>query len=413
MTEDLQKKLSDLSDEESTDTAEKECVLRHKLSSEFAKLATFLSTRKLIKSNIYKTLKPKIESVINGYEYGCFADEDSGRDKSFYRAILWHLEHGINFKGILETLRNRAMVSRADIYFLPGVDVSSWRSQNINVIRDLAIELGYNYFFATSYLHLDWAHAKTHQYLGLEGNAIMTRLPLSNLRVIPLKNYHDPMKGPNKRIGCHKAVIADAQVGDDKLTLVCANLPGLSSQRERHLHTQAILNYLKNENTSNPILIGGDLKTSTYNCKSPNHFFTSVVNKVFRGIDYIVEEHHIYPERHFEKKLFHDFEKQGFDFKSFNELGVGSFHSKTAELLGPLRSNDFLQKLTGRLLKSRDEKVPFKYDWFAANKGVKPSQAPGAERPKVIQHLFKDGDPISNHDPVLLDFEVKGEGDGS
>ncbi|MBU0504599.1 MAG: hypothetical protein ABII18_06105 [bacterium] len=385
---------------------DQECVLTHKLSAEFAILASFMSSRQLKKSKTYKRLKDEINAVINGYEYGCYADE-LDTDKTFYRAILWHLEHGENFKGILETLRNRALVSRADIYFFPGVDVGTWRSQNINVIRDLAIELGYNYYFVPSYLHLDWQHAKVTPYLALEGNAIMSRLPLSNLRVIPLKNRNDPMQGTYKRIGCEKVVLADVTTKDGgKLTLVCVNLPGLTSAWERHRYMNKVLKYIRKKNITNPILIAGDLKTSTYNCTTYGSFFWSVFNKVFRDFDYIIEEHHIYPEKYFEKRLFKDLLKHDLSYETFNEMGVGSFHAKTGDLLGQWLPDCFVQRMIRYMLSKRDEAVPFKYDWFVANAAVKVSARHEAERPKVISHLFKEGRPISRHDPVLLDFEV-------
>ncbi|EKD50868.1 MAG: endonuclease/exonuclease/phosphatase [uncultured bacterium] len=409
MEQGLSYQLPNATNPERQNRVSQERVLTHRLTAEFAKLATFLSTKQLKQSTVYQALQPQIDDVVNGYEYGCFSDEAVDKDKSFYRAILWHLEHGANFEGILETLRNRALVSRADIYFFPGVDIGTHRSQNVNVIRDLAIELGYNYYFATSFLHLDWAHAKDNQNLALEGNAIMTRLPLSNLRVVKLPNDRDPMRGTYKRIGCDKAILADVGVGSGQMTLVCVNLPGLSSQRQRSRHMQKVMQYIHNHCPAKPVLLGGDIKTSTYNCRSAAHFFLSVFNKVFRGFDYIVEEHHIFPERHFERRLFQSLRKYDFIFEPFNELGVGSYHCKTQELMGPALSDGLMQKVIKKMLSLRDESVPFKYDWFLANSKVRVSRRHEAERPKVIRHLFKDGVPISSHDPVMLDFEVAAE----
>jgi endonuclease/exonuclease/phosphatase family metal-dependent hydrolase len=406
MSLNLQKKLDDMMACQLTDKLDHEKVLTHSLATDLSSLLPFSSYVDLEKSDVYHALKPSIDAVTNGYEYGCFSDRQHN-PKPFYRAILWHLEHGVNFTGILETLRNRAFVSQADIYFFPCVDIGTMRSRNLNIIRDLAIELGYNYYFATSFLHLDDVIKSGTGQLGLEGNAIMTKLPLANLRVLSLPNYFDIFEGADKRLGCSKVLMCDVLLGDDKLTLVCINLPGRSSQWERYKHVFYITQFLKTQPSNIPILIGGDLKTSCYNSKSSLAFLASVFNKCFRGYQYIKEEHHSYPEKHFDRRVFQTFHKNGFQYKSFNEQGVGSFHCEPAELLKPQFRGDSAYTITKKLLKSHTEKQLFKYDWFAASDNVIMSESPQAERPKVIRHLFHDGNAVSNHDPVLLDFEVK------
>jgi len=389
-----------------------EKVLTHKLSEEFTRLAAYKSTRELEHSSLYQALQNELTALVFGYEYGCYADQTRLTQKPFLRAICWHLENGQNFKGILETLRNRALVSQADIYFFPATDIGMARSGNRNVIRDLAIELGYNYFFATSFLHLtaepsDDGAQHTNR-LGLEGNAIMTRLPLSNLRIIPLTNFQDPMKEDRKRIGCQKALLADLIAANGKkITVVCVNLPNHSSSRQRAKHIKFILNRLKKEELSHPTLLGGDLKTSTYNCKSSGHFLFSILNKMYRGFDYIIQEHHTYPEKHFDKRLFDTLKSYGFDYADLNELGKGCFHSKPYDLIDRKNPSLKTRQIIQKLLKLYKEKIPYKYDWFAANSLVDVSLSHQAERAKVISHLYYDGRPVSSHDPILLDFEIK------
>ncbi|MBF0103752.1 MAG: hypothetical protein HQM16_00365 [Deltaproteobacteria bacterium] len=392
-----------------------EKILNHKLILEFEKLARFNSSKQLVQSAEFQQLKQPLSELIYGYEYGCYVDEsDTARKKPFIRAVLWHLENGINYNGILETLRNRALVRKADIYFFPSTDIGMARSGNRNVIRDLAIELGYNYYFATTFVNLDSSDTnhfgqKTN-VLGLEGNAIMTRFPVSNLRYVSLNHYHDIFNGPKKILGCEKVLLADLVIDDNRhLTVVCINLPDYSSPRHRYKYMRQVMGSLKDHQIrKTPILIGGDLKTSTYNCKTELHFFLSVLNKVYRDFDFIAGEHHVFPERFFEKHFFDYLKSRGFYFDILNEMGTGCFNVKPEEIFAAYtkKRDTKLYNLVRSLLKNRNEKLSYKHDWFIGNRFIKPSESHQAERPKVISHLFFDGRPVSSHDPVLLDFEI-------
>ncbi len=388
-----------------------EKVLTHQLMPELEKLVQFKSEHDLVRSTVFKALQDEIQNTLFGYEYGCYSDEREAPLKPHYRAVLWHLENGKNDKGILETLRNRALLSRADIYFFPAVDIGMARSGNHNAVRDLAIELGYNYFFVTSYLNLNAIDPDypepTPNKLGLEGNAIMTRLPISNLRVIPVHEQTDLMQGRVKKIGCQKALLADLILSENKkITIVCVNLPENTSPGQRARSMKRILHKIKKEGGSHPVLLAGDLKTSAYDTRGPWAFFMSLMNKTYRGLDYIIQEHHTAPEKFFEKKLFDSFHDAGFDYEALNEPGVGTFHSQLQGLLSSRFAGHGPVKLLQKLLKKYDEQFSFKYDWFAGNHCIRASQRHQAERPKVITHLIHDGKPISAHDPVLLDFEL-------
>lgn len=385
-----------------------EHVLTHKLAAELTALAAFNDSKELSKSGVYKKLKADIDAVTFGYEYGGYGNENSKSTRPFYRAILWHLENGVNFKGILETLRNRSLVSQADVYFFPATDIGCRRSDNRNVIRDLALELGYHYYFATSHLTVmrdGITIEKNGDRLGLEGNAIMSRLPLTNLSIIPLASDGDSFQGKTKRLGCEKVLVADMVTHDGAVTVVCLNMPPRLSPVGRTRILRHVIKKINEDKKNRPVLIGGDLKTSNYNCRSELFFLLSVINKLYRDMKYIIEEHHTWPEKHFERSLFLMARRRGYDFEAYNEIGRGCYHAQIHNLLerhGAAR----LLHLTEKLLASHQDKLAFKHDWFLANSCIKPSLSHQAERPKVISHLFCDGKAVSSHDPILLDFEV-------
>lgn len=402
----LLEKLDDLKAQNDDIPSEK--VLYHELNDELRKLNALGTGRQLLKTELYKALESQLNAIVYGYEYGSFTEDNFTNNNSYLRAILWPLDQGRYYDGILETLRNRALVSKADIYFFPGVDLGMARSGNHNVVRDLAIELGYNYFFATSYLNLNVDNlpdkSLPQNRLGLEGNAIMTRFPITNLRTIPLDYRHDTVIQGINKLGQEKAVVADLMIARDrKLTVSCMNFPVFSSARGRAHRLKHILQKLKPNDRLTPVLVGGDFQSHTYNCSSPFSLFLSVLNKIYRGLDYIIQEHQVHPDRYFERALFKIFQEFKFDHKDLNEMGVGNVH-KSLLNLAPMQG--FFRDALVRLLKSRTEIVTFKQDWFFGSESIQESHAHQSERPKVITHLFHNGKSVSSHDPVLLDFEV-------
>lgn len=387
-----------------------EKILTHDLGPDMPKIAKLDSLKAFQESQIFPALNRRIEAVTYGYEYGCYVDSHwlTGplASKPFYRAILWNLDHGTHFSGILEMLRNRALVSGADIYFFPVVDVGMARSGNRNVVRNLAMELGYNYFFATSFVNVVSSGDGKNQ-LGIEGHAIMTRFPLSNLRVVPLENATDPLKSSDKRLGCEKALLADITTPHGRVTVVCLNFEFQSSQKQRFENVKFLMKKMREEERDMPVLLAGDFKTTNYNGKSPFWFFMSLVNKVFRGYDYIISDHHSQPEKYFERKLFEYLKKSGFDYESFNEIGKACLHLPVTEFVKLYPIFPKAAEWVERTMKKHSDVLQLKSDWFLGNSGVRVSDLHQTERPKVINHLYHEGRSVSPHDPVLLDFELK------
>lgn len=385
-----------------------EQVLSHKLTPHLMHLAHFRSTRALEKSIIYQGLQPDITAVTYGYEYGCPMDPSVPGTGPQARAVVWNLGGCLHYEGILDTLRNHPLLSRADFYFLPAVDIGMARSENRNVARSLALELGCYYYYANCYLNLPSLKAKENPNpLGLEGNAILSRYPLTNLRIVSLANSVDPMRGATKKIGCDKVLLADVKLGEKMLTLACVRLAGLSSQAQRAQQMASILKRFSDERIQHAILVAGDFKTSTYNCRAPLNFFFSVFNKYFRGADYIREEHHTFPEKHFARQLFDVLKSHGFHYEDLNELGTGTVNGEVQDIFTfAVLNRSWFRHLVKIMLGGEGKPLTLKYDWFAANDQINVSSLPQAEHPKVLQHLFHNGQSLSLHDPILLDFET-------
>jgi endonuclease/exonuclease/phosphatase family metal-dependent hydrolase len=203
---------------------------------------------------------------------------------------------------------------QASTLILDEVDLGMNRSQYRDVARDLAAALKMNFVFAVSFVEVDPLKLGTEQltdadvggdeelrteleselegdpkrYIGLHGSAILSRYPISNVRVQHLPVCHDWFQGEiadvakieqAKRLASDKiflekierevrrggriAILADLQVKDAPggvVTVVNAHLENKCPPACRRKQMQAILEGI--ENVRNPLILAGDMNTS-------------------------------------------------------------------------------------------------------------------------------------------------------
>ena len=205
----------------------------------------------------------------------------------------------------LQTLRD------ADIVLLNEVDLGMKRTDYRDVARDLAQALGMNYAFGVEFVEVDRLDnlgieevelddpALTRQmrdelrpdparYLGLHGNAILSRYPIANARISRLPVCHDwynaektaisklekgKRLAANKiflermerevRLGGRMALIADVRIPDLRTqvaTVVNVHLENKCRPECRTKQMDALLSRLKE--IEHPVIMGGDLNTT-------------------------------------------------------------------------------------------------------------------------------------------------------
>ena len=224
-------------------------LIEHHLNAYKDELQKYTSTKSLLKSALFKSLKDQILLVVNWMEADQFSLRVPYERKKFYRFVTWNIERGINFNDVVHVFKTHPDLSRADVIYLVETDIGMARTRNVNIARELARELKMNYFFATSYLNLckgnlAEGHYEGENELGLHGNAILSRYPLHNLRTQPLKNAIDKMRGKEKRLGCQKALVCEIEFPFRKVTGVAAHLDAHSSQRQRAAQLKSILSFI-------------------------------------------------------------------------------------------------------------------------------------------------------------------------
>jgi endonuclease/exonuclease/phosphatase family metal-dependent hydrolase len=380
-------------------------LIRERLAPHFDRLRQCRSTAELLSCPAYQAVAADVRAVLDTPEVGDFSRGVAPARRG-YRFVAWNLERGIELDGQLEALRSHAYLRTCDVLLLTETDVGMARSGNRAVAQELARALGLHYAFVPCYLNLAKGsgveyHVDGENGLGLHGNAILSRYPISRVRAIHLKNGTDKMAGREKRLGRQTAVAADIIFPNYQATVASVHLDANSSQRHRRDQMRDVIDGLP---LDRPTIIGGDWNTSTYNS---SHAFYAIMGfwlRVFMGVDNVIRNHYLHPYRRFERELFQMLEARGFDYRSCNLLGeyttsYDAYDPKTRKNLGewvPGWCFAFMRWA----LRNHGGKCPLKIDWFAT-RGMQ------AVNP-VVSHDLRQGRPVplSDHDAVGVDVLV-------
>jgi endonuclease/exonuclease/phosphatase family metal-dependent hydrolase len=403
---------------------ESPAVLEHDLKRVFPELLKFESTKEMEKSAVYREIKPEVERILNAVVCEDFAvksqvpsltsqvgkqlTSDSGLEtRDTVKALAWNIERGNRFEGIVFALKNHRNLRDKDVLLLTELDYGMARSGNRFVARELARELKLNYAFAPVYIALQKGSGVESDVAGentksLHGLAMFSKYPIKNAHAVPLPNGKDKMLGKEKRLGYLRALIADVEHPLGAFRAVTIHLDAHCSRAHRHLQMKIILDHLDTL-PAMPTIIGGDWNTTTFNSQSSNHAIAGYFRRVMMGVKNVAENHLPHPDRHFEKGLFAELEKRGFEYKNLNETGVGTLHYDVGSIEKNTNLRDWVPAWCFPFIfwaaRRVGGTVSGRLDWFAG-KGI---EVKG--KPQTIGSL-KDLEnvPLSDHDAIALDF---------
>jgi endonuclease/exonuclease/phosphatase family metal-dependent hydrolase len=264
-------------------------------------------------------------------------DSDRSASKNVLRVAHWNIERGMAFEDIRAALGGREvfaqhlslrkdkldpkdqeraleeaqMFSQADVIVLNEVDWGLKRSDYRNIAKELAAALGMNYAFGVEFVEVDPLTLGTDKLegdeienreellsnlavdrertVGLHGNAILSRYPLKNVRIVRFQTQgHDWFEGEKKQVsplekGKRKttevaflervmrevrrggrmmlmAEIEDTRIPGGRATIVNAHLEAKTKPSNRRRQLEEVLTAIKPIN--HPVILAGDLNTS-------------------------------------------------------------------------------------------------------------------------------------------------------
>jgi calcineurin-like phosphoesterase family protein len=272
-----------------------------------------------------------------------------------------------------------------------------------------------NYAFAPCYLALNKGNgiekdAEGENRESLHGNALLSRYPMQRIHAFALPNGKDKMKGDEKRIGCQRAVIADIAHHSGMFRAVVLHLDAHSSQRHRHLQMKLILDHLDHLSPRLPVLIGGDWNTTTHDASRALYSILGYFRRILMGVRHVVRNHYPHPDRWFERHLFRELKRRGYSYRALNIAGECTLHYKMDDVAANLNLGEWVPSWCFSFirwaLQRTGGRCSMKLDWFAGN-GIRVDSAKAGQGPAVIHGLQNAGHAVSDHDPIVLGFEVE------
>ncbi|MCA1636647.1 MAG: endonuclease/exonuclease/phosphatase family protein [Acidobacteria bacterium] len=254
------------------------------------------------------------------------------------RVVSWNIEQGLEYEAVESSfggpsrlsplldrsdyprggkkrglvMRQAALLKDADVIVLNEVDWGVKRTGYRNVAAELATALGMNYAYGVEFVEVDpialgteaferlWQEERSElveqirvdrsRYRGLHGTAILSRLPLENVRLVPFKRqpydwYADEREGVRPlewgtrkasevaflekvtrqiRRGGRMMLMAEAvdpEVPGGRMTVVATHLESRTKPGNRAEQLEELLAQIKD--ITHPVVVAGDMNTST------------------------------------------------------------------------------------------------------------------------------------------------------
>ena len=350
--------------------------------------------------------------MLGGVEAGSSRESPLGARPPEVRAVAWNLERGIELDGIVEACRREPLLGQADVLLLTEIDYGMARTSNRHVAQEMARRLELNYVFAPCYLALTKgagieADTDGENTQALHGNAIMSPYPLEHAHTIALPNGKDKMAGREKRLGSQRAIVAEVDHPRGCFRAVTVHLDAHSSQRHRHRQMRIVLDHLESLRPALPVLIGGDWNTTTHDASRALYSILGYARRVLMGVRFVLREHYPYPDRWFERRLFRELEKRGYDYRNLNVPGGCTLHYSIENLAANRNMAEWIPKwcfwFIDRALGPEGGRCSMKLDWFAGRQIRANPDSPG-EGPRILRDPGGSGIVLSDHEPIVLGF---------
>jgi endonuclease/exonuclease/phosphatase family metal-dependent hydrolase len=271
------------------------------------------------------------------------------------RVAAWNIEQGRRSADLADVIRTTG----ADVALLTEVDWGMVRTSNVHVIDDLATRLDAGYAWGIEFIEL----APGNHQRGLHGNAILSRLPLRDPRVVRLDDGGEWFNATTDqpRVGGRMAVVATIELDGNSVTLASVHLESRSDADQRAAQMKIVLDQLGD----GPAIVGGDLNT----------FGTSIPRLADRGA---VSRMRADEPTRFSWPVAHE--------PLFALAGTYGFEWVDANLAAPTTNHD------GAGLPDHH---PLKLDWLLV-RGLE------ARRPTVVPSTAPDGARLSDHEMVAI-----------
>jgi endonuclease/exonuclease/phosphatase family metal-dependent hydrolase len=178
------------------------------------------------------------------------------------RVIAWNTERGRYWREGVQLINETPALRDPDLILLGEMDLGMARSGNVHTTREMAAALKMNYAYGVEFLEFTGGEPQEREQYpganewGYHGNAILSRFPLRDVKMLRFPGIAKWYGDYQKRLGGRMALLAKVP----GMTVVATHL---ESAREdsaaRKAETDLLLEEVRRYAGRSPILLGGDL----------------------------------------------------------------------------------------------------------------------------------------------------------
>jgi endonuclease/exonuclease/phosphatase family metal-dependent hydrolase len=270
------------------------------------------------------------------------------------RIVTWNIEKGKRWR-LLEQCLLHESLQGADILCLNEVDEGMARSGNLRIAYEIGDRLGMQVVFGQTFKELtkgygDDLEAPGENTTSIQGNAILSRLPILDSRNLLLPACFDHSQRVEKREGNRHALIVRLDGGSGHvLTVANAHLEVFGTARCRSVQMKFLLDHVP----AGPAIVTGDFNTNTFSRGSAFHKFRSIALLAFTDASARVRT----PWRY--EPLFKDLSAAGFSREAFNDD-----HPTCSVELASLEDRAHLPAIITKFVLSRCRFLPLRLDFI-------------------------------------------------
>ncbi len=332
----------------------------------------------------------------------------------FVRLAHWNIEKGKHLDSVIETFLTHPILRYADIISINEADVGMNRSHQAHVAQALGEALKMHVAFAPCYLEFSKGYGddllmEGENTTALQGNAILSRYPILNPRVIDLPLCYDHFEHVEKRIGNRNALMAEFEIKGKHLAVVSTHLEVRNAPSCRARQIAAIVQELEKPEAPTSAMIAGDFNSNTFARGGMLTTLQGFLRLMFSDADHLRQSIKAPQSR---EPLFALLKKHGFSEVSFNSDDVSCYVPMTI-LEDAATLPGFLTKAINRQMARYHGQLDFRLDWMIGrnvvalrdDEVIDVTTKIASLKPHTISGLRnKNGDQIADHDPIMVDL---------
>jgi endonuclease/exonuclease/phosphatase family metal-dependent hydrolase len=386
------------------------------LVNELLRFKTFAELRR---SPFYQSHRDEFKRLLNEphiYQ----ATDTTPRLASFLRVVMWNIERGTRFDGILDVLNHHPVIRYADLLLLNELDEGMVRSGNRNVALELSRHLAAHAIYGVEYLEMTKGAGDEQRLPGantaaLHGNAILTRHPFLEPQVVGLPRCENNFESGERRLGGRIGILTDLEIGGARLTAATTHLDVVNTPRCRARQMRAMLEAvdarLAARRLGPRVILGGDLNTHT--------FARGTRLRAMKNTALILGSQRQQLARRLARPILKEpavteFARFGYDIAGCND-GRSTARSVVSALDDSRNLPLPLRWWIRRRIGPEGLTLELRLDWLALRglralrAGEKIDAATGVASvdPQTFAGLIEDGRPLSDHDPIVVDLFIE------